>query len=306
MRELGMGALLGVGQGSEREAQLVVMQWWGAGRPEGTRTAQTASAATSRRSTRTARSPSSARASPSIPAASRSSPPASMEDMKWDMAGAAVVIGLMKALAGRRAKVNAVGIVGLVENMPSGTAQRPGDVVKSMSGQTIEVINTDAEGRLVLADALWYCKQRFQPRLMIDLATLTGAIIVALGHEKAGLFANDDELAERIAGRRRHRRAAVAAAAGRGVRQADQVRHRRHEERRQPRRRLDHRRAVPAALRRRDALGASRHRRRRLGEEGRQRHAEGRQRLRRAPARSADRRQLRADSRRSAPDGESA
>jgi leucyl aminopeptidase len=121
-----------------------------------------------------------------------------MEEMKWDMAGAAVVAGLMRALAARRARVNAVGIAGLVENMPSGKAQRPGDVVKSMSGQTIEVINTDAEGRLVLADALWYCKQRFRPRAMIDLATLTGAIIVTLGHEKAGLFANDDELAERI------------------------------------------------------------------------------------------------------------
>jgi leucyl aminopeptidase len=98
-----------------------------------------------------------------------------MEDMKWDMAGSAVVIGLMKALAGRKAKVNAVGVVGLVENMPSGKAQRPGDVVTSMSGQTIEVINTDAEGRLVLADALWYCKERFKPRLMVDLATLAAA-----------------------------------------------------------------------------------------------------------------------------------
>jgi leucyl aminopeptidase len=109
-----------------------------------------------------------------------------------------VVIGLMKALAGRKAKINAVGIVGLVENMPSGSAQRPGDIVKSLSGQTIEVLNTDAEGRLVLADALWYCQDRFKPRLMVDLATLTGAIIVALGNEHAGLFSNDDELAERL------------------------------------------------------------------------------------------------------------
>jgi leucyl aminopeptidase len=101
-------------------------------------------------------------------------------------------------LAGRKAKVNAVGVAGLVENMPSGKAQRPGDVVKSMSGQTIEVINTDAEGRLVLADALWYCQDRFKPKWMIDLATLTGAIIIALGHENAGLFSNNDELAERI------------------------------------------------------------------------------------------------------------
>ena len=105
----------------------------------------------------------------------------------------------MKALAGRKAKVNVVGVVGLVENMPSGTAQRPGDVVTSMSGQTIEVINTDAEGRLVLADAIWYTKDRFKPKLIVDLATLTGAIIIALGHEKAGLFTNDDDLAAKLA-----------------------------------------------------------------------------------------------------------
>ena len=118
--------------------------------------------------------------------------------MKWDMAGSAVVIGLLRLLAARKARVNAVGIVGLVENMPSGTAQRPGDIVTSMSGQTIEVLNTDAEGRLVLADAMWYCQDRFKPQLMIDLATLTGAVIVALGHNNAGLFANDDELAARL------------------------------------------------------------------------------------------------------------
>ena len=108
-------------------------------------------------------------------------PAAGMEDMKWDMGGAGVVLGLMKALAARKAKVNAVGVVGLVENMPSGSAQRPGDIVTSMSGQTIEVLNTDAEGRLVLADALWFTQDTFKPRAMIDLATLTGAIIVALG-----------------------------------------------------------------------------------------------------------------------------
>jgi leucyl aminopeptidase len=125
-------------------------------------------------------------------------PAAGMGDMKWDMAGAGVVIGLMRLLAARTAKVNAVGVVGLVENMPSGSAQRPGDIVTSMSGQTIEVLNTDAEGRLVLADALWYCQDRFKPALMIDLATLTGAIIVALGHDHAGLFANDDALSERL------------------------------------------------------------------------------------------------------------
>ncbi|HWD57854.1 MAG TPA: leucyl aminopeptidase, partial [Stellaceae bacterium] len=126
-------------------------------------------------------------------------PAAGMGEMKWDMAGAGVVIGLMRLLAARAAKVNAVGVVGLVENMPSGSAMRPGDIVTSMSGQTIEVLNTDAEGRLVLADALWYCQDRFKPALMVDLATLTGAIIVALGHDHAGLFANDDALAERLA-----------------------------------------------------------------------------------------------------------
>ena len=126
-------------------------------------------------------------------------PAGGMEDMKWDMGGAGTVIGLMKALAGRKAKCNVVCVAGLVENMPSGTAQRPGDVVTSMSGQTIEVLNTDAEGRLVLADALWYTQGRFKPRFMIDLATLTGAIIVSLGHEYAGLFSNDDTLSERLA-----------------------------------------------------------------------------------------------------------
>jgi leucyl aminopeptidase len=125
-------------------------------------------------------------------------PAAGMGEMKWDMAGAGVVIGLMRLFAARHAKVNAVGIVGLVENMPGGNAQRPGDIVKSLSGQTIEVLNTDAEGRLVLADVLWYCQDRFKPKLMVDLATLTGAVVVALGHDYAGLFANNDELAERL------------------------------------------------------------------------------------------------------------
>jgi leucyl aminopeptidase len=121
-----------------------------------------------------------------------------MEEMKWDMGGAGVVIGVMHALAGRKAKVNAVGVAGLVENMPSGTAQRPGDIVKSMSGQTIEVVNTDAEGRLVLADALWYTRDRFKPQFMVDLATLTGAIMIALGKEYAGLFSNNDGLSEKL------------------------------------------------------------------------------------------------------------
>jgi leucyl aminopeptidase len=125
-------------------------------------------------------------------------PGAGMEDMKGDMGGAAAVIGLMHTLAARKAKTNAIGILGLVENMPDGNAQRPGDIVTSMSGQTIEIINTDAEGRLVLCDALWYCQDRFKPEFMINLATLTGAIIVALGHHHAGLFSNDDELSGRL------------------------------------------------------------------------------------------------------------
>ncbi|MBV1704619.1 MAG: leucyl aminopeptidase, partial [Hyphomicrobiales bacterium] len=122
-------------------------------------------------------------------------PAGGMEDMKGDMAGAAAVVGLMHALAKRKAKVNAVGLVGLVENMPDGAAYRPGDIVTSLSGQTIEIVNTDAEGRLVLADLLWHAKQTMDPAFAVDLATLTGAIVVALGHEFAGLFATDDALA---------------------------------------------------------------------------------------------------------------
>jgi leucyl aminopeptidase len=118
--------------------------------------------------------------------------------MKWDMGGAAAVAGVMHVLAGRKAKVNAVGILGLVENMPDGNAQRPGDVVTSMSGQTIEIINTDAEGRLVLADALWYCQDRFKPKFMVDLATLTGAIIISLGNDLGGLFSNNDALSDNL------------------------------------------------------------------------------------------------------------
>ncbi|HEY3695627.1 leucyl aminopeptidase [Phenylobacterium sp.] len=179
MAELGMGALLGVGQGSRRESQLVVMQWKGAGK--GQPLAFVGKGVC-------------------FDTGGISIKPADgMEDMKWDMGGAAAVAGLMHALAGRKAKVNAVGILGLVENMPDGNAQRPGDIVTSMSGQTIEVINTDAEGRLVLADALWYCQQRFKPRFMVDVATLTGAIIVALGSDYGGLFSNDDELAANLA-----------------------------------------------------------------------------------------------------------
>jgi leucyl aminopeptidase len=121
-----------------------------------------------------------------------------MEDMKGDMAGAACVVGLMHALAARKAKVNAIGLIGVVENMPDGNATRPGDIVTSLSGQTVEIINTDAEGRLVLGDVLWYAQERFKPVFMVNLATLTGAILVALGQEHAGLFSNDDELATRL------------------------------------------------------------------------------------------------------------
>jgi len=179
MKKLGMGALLGVAQGSVRDARLVVMQWNG-GKKGTAPVAFIGKGVT-------------------FDTGGISIKPAKgMEDMKWDMAGAGTVIGLMKALAKRKAKVNAVGVVGLVENMPDGNAQRPGDVVTSMSGQTIEVLNTDAEGRLVLADAMWYCQNRFKPKFMVDLATLTGAIIMALGHHRAGLFSNDDKLAENL------------------------------------------------------------------------------------------------------------
>lgn len=177
LRALKMDALLAVGQGSVRPSRVAVMQWQGA---------------------------KSKRAKPlcfvgkgvCFDTGGISIKPAQgMEDMKGDMGGAACVTGLMQALAERRAAVNAVGLIGLVENMPSGSAQRPGDIVTSMSGQTIEVLNTDAEGRLVLADVLWYAQDRFKPKLIVDLATLTGAIMVALGKEYAGLFANDDKLA---------------------------------------------------------------------------------------------------------------
>ncbi len=181
MKKLGMGALLGVGQGSVRESHLVVMRWNGA--PDGKDKHPLALVG---------------KGVTFDTGGISIKPAAGMEDMKWDMAGAGAVIGTLKALAGRKAKANVVGVVGLVENMPSGTAQRPGDIVTSMSGQTIEVINTDAEGRLVLADALWYCRDRFKPKAIIDLATLTGAIMVALGQLHAGLFSNNDALAEKL------------------------------------------------------------------------------------------------------------
>ncbi len=180
MTRLGMGSLLGVGQGSARDSQLVVIQWKGAADPNAQPLAFVGKGVCFDSGGISLK------------------PPEGMEDMKWDMGGAAAVAGLMHVLAGRKAKVNAIGVLGLVENMPDGAAQRPGDIVTSMSGQTIEVINTDAEGRLVLADALWYCQDRFKPAFMIDLATLTGAIIIALGNDYAGLFSNNDALADKL------------------------------------------------------------------------------------------------------------
>ncbi|MBN9064525.1 MAG: leucyl aminopeptidase [Rhizobiales bacterium 65-9] len=180
LARIGAGALLGVGRGSEKETQLVVMRWNGAknaGAPPVAFVGKGVTFDTGGISIK---------------------PAGGMEDMKGDMAGAACVTGLMHALASRKAKVNAVGVIGLVENMPGGSAQRPGDIVTSLSGQTIEIINTDAEGRLLLADALWYVQDRFKPAFMIDLATLTGACVVALGKEYAGLFSNNDELSERL------------------------------------------------------------------------------------------------------------
>lgn len=181
MRELGMGALLGVAQGSAREPKLVVMRWRGKGDGGDSQPVAFVGKGVTFDTGGISIKPS-----------------AGMEEMKYDMAGAGAVIGLMKALAGRKARVDAVGVVGLVENMPSGTAQRPGDIVTTMSGQTVEVLNTDAEGRLVLADALWYTQDRFKPAIMIDLATLTGAMVIALGHERCGVFTNTDELATRL------------------------------------------------------------------------------------------------------------
>lgn len=181
MKKLGMGSLLGVAQGSPRGARMAVMQWKG-GKAKDAPVAFIGKGVT-------------------FDTGGNSMKPASgMEDMKGDMGGAAAVTGLMHALAARKAKANVVGVIGLVENAVDGHAQRPGDIVTSMSGQTIEVLNTDAEGRLVLADALWYANDRFKPKFMVNLATLTGAIMVALGQHYAGLFSNDDELAGRLTG----------------------------------------------------------------------------------------------------------
>jgi leucyl aminopeptidase len=186
LAKLGFGALLGVSQGSAQEPRVVVMQWHGASGSKGKKGDKTKPVAFIGKGVTFDTGGISIK------------PAAGMEDMKWDMAGAGTVVGLMAALAGRNAHVDAVGLVGLVENMPSGTAQRPGDVVKTYSGQTVEIINTDAEGRMVLADVLWYCQERFEPKFMIDLATLTGAMVITLGHEMAGFFSNDDALSQQL------------------------------------------------------------------------------------------------------------
>ena len=180
MRAAGMGALLGVAQGSIREPKLLVMRW------DGTNGAQKKPVVFVGKGVTFDTGGISLK------------PAAGMEDMKWDMGGAGAVAGAMLALAGRKAKAHVVGVCGLVENMPDGNAQRPGDVVTSMSGQTIEVINTDAEGRLVLCDAMTWVQKRFEPEYLVDLATLTGAMIISLGHEYGGLFSNDDGLAEKL------------------------------------------------------------------------------------------------------------
>jgi leucyl aminopeptidase len=179
LKKLGMNALLGVGQGSIRGSYLVTIEWNGA--------------------KNNSKPLAFVGKGVCFDTGGYSLKPAKfMEDMTYDMAGSAVVVGLMKNLALRKAKINAVGVVGLVENMVSGNAQRPGDIVKSYSGKTIEVLNTDAEGRLVLADALTFTEKKFKPKFMIDLATLTGAIIVSLGSEYAGLFSNNDKLSKQL------------------------------------------------------------------------------------------------------------
>lgn len=179
MRKLGLRALLAVGQGSERESRVVLMRWNGG---------------------KAADKPVAFIGKGVVFDSGGISikPGGGMEDMKGDMAGAACVVGLMHALAARKAKANVIGAIGLVENMPDGAAQRPGDIVTTLSGQTVEIINTDAEGRLVLGDLLWYVQDRYKPAFMVDLATLTGAILVALAQEYAGLFSNNDELTERL------------------------------------------------------------------------------------------------------------
>ena len=181
IKSLGMKALLGVAQGSVKPPRVLIMNWKGLSKSNKQKPLVFVGKGVTFDTGGISIKPS-----------------GGMEDMKWDMGGAGVVAGLMYGLASRKAKVNAVGIVGLVENMPDGNAQRPGDIVESMSGQTIEVLNTDAEGRLVLADILWYINNKVNPELIVDLATLTGAIIVALGDRYAGLFSNNDQLAQKL------------------------------------------------------------------------------------------------------------
>ena len=179
MKKLGMETLLAVGQGSGRDSQLLVMTWMNG--PKGQAPVALIGKGVC------------------FDTGGISLKPAGgMEDMKWDMGGAGAVTGAMALIAGRKAKANVVAVCALVENMPDGNAQRPGDVVKSMSGQTVEVINTDAEGRLILCDAMWYAQEKFKPQAMVELSTLTGAIIVALGHERAGLFCNNTQLSNRL------------------------------------------------------------------------------------------------------------
>ena len=180
MKALGMGALLGVAQGSVRAPRLLAMRWNGTGNPDTKPVVFVGKGVTFDTGGISIK------------------PAANMEDMKWDMGGAGAVTGALHALAARKAKAHVIGVVGLVENMPDGNAQRPGDVVTSMNGQTIEVINTDAEGRLVLCDAIWWAQEQYNPEVVVDLATLTGAIIISLGHEYAGMFANDDGLAKQL------------------------------------------------------------------------------------------------------------
>ncbi len=179
MKKLGMNVLLAVGQGSSRDSQLLVMTWMNG--PKGQAPVALIGKGVC------------------FDTGGISIKPAGgMEDMKWDMGGAGAVTGAMMAIAGRKAKANVVGVCALVENMPDGNATRPGDVVKSMSGQTVEIINTDAEGRLILGDAMWYAQEKFKPQAMVELSTLTGAIIVALGHERAGLFSNNTPLSNKL------------------------------------------------------------------------------------------------------------
>ena len=187
MTKMGFGMLMGVSLGSATEPRMVVMRWNGAAKGKGKK-----GETQSKPLAFIGKGVTFDTGGISIKGAG------GMEDMKWDMAGAGAVIGAMAALAGRKAEVDVVGLVGLVENMPSAAAQRPGDVVTSYSGQTVEIINTDAEGRLVLGDVLWYCQERFEPEFMVDLATLTGGIIVSLGHEYAGLFSNNEPLAQAL------------------------------------------------------------------------------------------------------------